>query len=1573
MKKVIALIALLAAMVVQAGSYRGFVYSSSGDIVLGEWTSQFTKAKNFSIDNDIPLVVFYVNDGCSHCEAVEDSLKGSSSFKTWRESGFGSGLAMVFVVNGVHGEATKADSWFGTFQGAYPFVGVYWKGHKVLTSTNKKWVSADGWNASKFMSTVEKWLKDYTPDKRGSFDLTNETEGHRYEVEDNAEDVTIDIPLSRAPAAAQFAATNVLVVTYPSGVAVTNDIPWSEGGKVETNKIVSVTIPAGTLTKDGDKVTLTLDEKEDEAIHVYYANPPVTSANPLWVDERIAAGENGLPPELKPGEWTMDLDCATKQAETYKGYTLVMVTGALWCPNCLNFESNFLTLTNEDGTVKFEKWAKDNNVFLVSMDVGKLNGGTNIWPTLLSREPAATSLKIYPSKVASGLGYLTRKNARQDDIDEVLARNVLLSRIYTGFGGMIRPEDTEDPSCNGYRPRVPCFVLLDSEGNCVTRMTRFSFPTTPVEADRKWYDNYLLRFEEMLAMAGKGETEHAYPEETENDYPGECSVELNSNGGEKAGELCCADLRDTFKLTDANNARISVSVEGDSTARVRVSLWQVGEDGEAKEVKGIHDAQQLSTGISLPAYTCGADGEYYVQVKAANIGPDVAYLDHEFSPTNPVPNNFIAYTVKSSVVLVPHEKAAENSAVPGSDTIKMDVEKGVLYRIEGLKKGVPQDSLEMVEDDLLFRATDTKTAVLTCAEKGGKVKYQKWTPGEVGFEPAYVTTPAKSKTPKDVTVTRKENEKIEVAFRRVTGVSGDVKVLVSLDKAATTFYYDYAWTGDENDKNDPRFSIDGDLNVNEWKKEVEWKDGTSLSDCVEEIMIAPAETGSGKVDTYFGDGTVVLKLAIVEQTAAGVQTNEIDNGTFTVNFLDNQKKSSGSAAIIGTDREIWSKAKTVYARENEAVKLDVARFSAFEGDVDAKLKPSVKTVTLAGDCADGIVHWNHHKDALKTVTVTNLPAAGKSVKVTLSAVTKGFKVLSSSNAVTIVSVAADAPSFAKERFPQVTAYRYVAFTNLYPVVGATDDGTLSFKKLSGSLPAGLSAKLGETEAGTPALMISGVPTGKVKAGTVYTAVYQVVDSRPKTPGSRTKVSVPGMTAEVSFKVIDPTYDGTGPSGEAPLNEQCAKSRTFKDLMVVTSNEVGAAELFGTLQLTLPPTGKASAKLSCASGTVSFSAKSWSQIDPVKGTLFCTLVGSKNYAGWTLDVEASAEDPGPIVVTFRIDGELVSETGHGGRFWSKDNHAKDCFGSYTVTFAVNKNAGDPDITGPGADYATQGSAYLALTMSSTSQGNGGTMKWAGALPNGKSVSGSSVLTDMEDGLHVCLPFVKQVNSSKDTFSGALMITRGAKDKDDKECWETVDVPKIDIGGEPVNVLSRWIHTEKSKYTDKGDFSVRFKPYGGIYDISKLNGLNCCCKKGRGTDKMLLEVVMPADFASDYYGEFLGVEPLTLTVGQSTITRDDKTGGANKISLTFTKSSGVVKGSFKLPYLDSYGNVKTLSASYEGVVQLGFGSDCGGGCETSLPFLSGAWRFTDKIEYQGGSKPKYISSVRGGVLKIDSIPE
>ena len=1548
--------------------------STSGPAVQGLWSTNFADAKEKAQAENVPLLVLYGNKGCSSCTKAAWACN-TPEFREWQAR---RQLYMVALDKDIQetNPSYPIKAWVKspkTNIGAFPFAKIWW-----VKPDGK--VSQYDWEVrlslmpdrkgdsiqEQFMNSVEKYIVGWEPKKETSIGSFGDPDEAYDRLEAEAGTTNVIVRLVREKKY-DLSATNATVVAVgPDGKTVLSSTPisWAKG---QTNQTVSVKLPKGAFKANGDRATLYIRATDGTNVatnHITCVKAPNASSNPLW------AGE-----DFDFGEWTMDLEGAKAKVRAKApadAYTLVMVTGALWCPNCCRFEQNFLNLTNAAGEVMFAKWAKKNNVALVTLDVPYLDGRETA--TLLSRTAAAAyftdQAETSTTVTKSGLGYLTRKMVDDETASAKLRENIRLVGTLTKDGGFNRIEDTEDSSAISERPRVPCFYLLRPDGTVAARLSRFSFPTTPYAADRKWFDNYLKRFDEMLAIAGKDVAgrKHADATEHENDCAGAGSVALESNGGVASNELCCADLRDTYRLVGlGGNAYQNVFVSGKGGASLTISFWEV-KDGKASMIKNAYTSGKLEENKPIHLGNLfEKTGDYYVQVKAKNVGgmAGVNYLDAEFSPTNATPMNFIGYSISTSVTLLPLPAQATASAPLDSDQVTMRLSTNALYRIEGLSEAWVrgQDLLKPVseaEGNVLYTWTgeDGQDVELTCTNDHATVKYQVWEPGSVSFD-----------APTEVT--KKETDDVDVTFRREKGVSGDVTVRVSVNRELSTFYYDTADWGGETTNAYPRFTVNGIWGFT--GTNLVWKDGTDLKEAVGRLKLASYETELYQIQDYFGPGDIVFDLTILGQTPAGDRTNVVERGRFTVHYTENQKPNAGKVAIVGADRE-WSKKMTVYARASEAVRVDLQRVDAYEGAVLCTVKPGDKALSFVGEACDedfalGVMSWRNHDHALKSVVVTNL-TAGKSSKLTLSPV-RPLTAKSGANAVTIVAVRDDAAEFDAATPKVLTFYRYVSVSNAFPVIGAAEGSKLGFTKLSGSLPSGLSVKADDA---AQAMIIQGIPS---KAG-FYEVTYQVVEKRPKEPGSKSTVSIPGLTATFAFTVVDPAAPGSAPDGGA-LNDSCAKARKFLDVPVVAlysdEGEDPYDALYGTLTLEVPAKGNLSAKLACSEGTFSFSSKSWNGLDLEGNTnLFSRLSCTKRgYPDQSIEVRANPDGSLDVLIA-SLSGEGVVHL--TGETWSKDRTAEAYQGAYTVALPVRKVEGYPDIDeAEGAEgLAPNGQAYLTLKLEKSAYKTG-KVTWKGQLPNGVAVSGSTTLFEAADeGLpRAWLPIFKQ--SKKDVFSAFPEVLRDAKkradEKADEFCYRSVGLA---TWTDERKVYPVWTHTEGNKYTEKADFEMRFETYGGIYDPALI--LNCCCED-YGDSNLVFKVAMPV-LDSEKYGAVGPVGDVGITIGQKKITIAKGEANPDKLSLKFSTSDGVVSGSFKLPYRtkDSRGNVisKTLSANFKGVVLIGWNDKCGDCGGTLLPFINGSWAFDDKVfyTYTSGKSEKTgtISLKRGGEIRAEA---
>lgn len=1505
----------------------GATYAEAGmELEPGKWYTNFAVCKKYADDNGMPMLAVWGNHGCIHCWYTECGFV-EDAFTTWvRENNAGQ-VILCIMAGGEKGapdqEHSEAYNWMWKGGGRklpdYPFVVMWWKKQNVnVRLTGDEFCAkiadpSDPNNPAKvkaldkfgftdstiparianMTARMEAAFAGWVPTKYagGMFAGGAETTGNRLEVERGVTNVTFS--LVRDAAVAAEAATNLLVVAGQDGAVETNDLAWAVG---ETNKTVALDVADfAASAANGDALTLALLDEKGEAQDtrtvtcvVWEEDDPRKNAadNPLWIGERTAE-------TLAFGEWTADFDLATNKVAQTAGdaYTLVSVGGSLWCPDCANTERNFLGVTDASGaTNRFRAWAADNNVALVALDIPNVAAdGTPKAPTLLSRTAFETTLARAREFPASGADAALTNALLRSGLGYLTRKGVTdeaaAAALAKNFSLVAAGGLLRSPlDTNPNRTGVPIFVLLRKDGTAAARLTRFASASPMADARAKWGD-IIKRFDEMLALAAACPDDDHYDLGPANDAPGEDAPPLAADNGTAQGELSHADFRDVFRLDGMDgNALQKVTVKGVK-----------GTTGARVALSFLTTTTNGGERVTLGAPVVGALTDNGFSAERTFTASGTYYVEvaganitnAEFAVDNPTNMHFHAYTLKSEVVLVPQEARATAQSATGSKTVTMRLEKGATYRIEGLDAAAVGDALAPGEREPFFTALKDGDVALTT--EGGTVTYQIWKPGTVGFVQA-------------ARMVKENVGEVQVAVARTGGASGAVELTVALDEEKTTLY---------NSDGAPRFAFETATFV--------WADGETGEKTV---------TVKVEDDTRF-DGTGVVALAL-EQTA-GDGTPEVGVAAFALTVTDDDTQSAGKAAFVGAE-PYFARAKTVYVREGEATTVKVGRVEASDGPVTVRVKASPATVALGGDVADGVLAWANHKSDTKAVTVSGL-AAGKTATLTLANATDGLKILSASNSVKVVAVATNAPAF-KSDAAALALTRYVAASNVYNVVDCPEGTTkLTFTKLSGTLPAGLKAAW---DADANALALSGAPTAKAGC---YTPVYQV----SARVGNRT---VPGLTLALAITVVDVAAPGA--DGEEALNPALAKTRTFRDLPVLGADEEGAPRLVGTLQVTVPATGRVSARLLCETGTVSFTARNWTKADD-DGTMTAELVGAKT--GWTMTLKATAD--GALKATVENGAGEFGEAETDGRLWSKTDSAEAWRGQYTIAL---RNAAVTE-TVAGLGLAPRGDGYLTLKMTSATAWNAGRMTWAGHLPNGTAVSGSATLANTDCGAR--LPVY--VRSSRDVLAVLMNVVEDVASKAEPE--ENCQAVSEDDSAE-----AYWRHRDAAGL----EYQIEWDVYGGAYSPSYDFAAYFEQAYQTGT-------VAPKTLVFDVEG--LGgtlaagvpeaVDPVAVSVGATTLAVVSKDGTNNncRATLAFNRTTGVVSGTFRLPYAKEDGMSATVTATYRGVMLIGLSEGCGCGPGAAgadgLPFVNGAFWVTDKKTDERG---RTVSVKRGGAAVI-----
>ena len=1444
----------------------------------GKWYIDWKTCKEYADANGMPIVFLWSNKTCVHCKYTDLSFV-YDSFKTWAANNNAGKVIYCFMAGGESKypdqQGSEAYNWMwyggGTKLNAFPFVVLWWKDRGV----NKRYTGDDlcsgnatgkSFNAKTNMTEdslpsrvanitakMEAAFKGWDPVKYAGGTFRAGTAHDRLEAEKTTTVVSVDVTRTATEAMSQ-----TMRISAPGKTSKTQTVTWAKDKKNQT-----ISIPSFNTAwfVEGKTVTLELLDDDDKVMSsttIACTTPANSTGNPDF------KGCSDF------GKWTMDLDAAKAKVKGTGGdaWTLVCVQGSLWCPDCGRVETNFLGAKDGSGNNRFAAWAKSKNIALVTVDIPNFSSNSSQAdsPCMLKKDAYSTDPEGSGTKTAhSGLGYLTRKMVTDADARTMLDRNWKLASKMTSEGGFNRPEE-RDYKGRTYRCGAPVFVLLNKSGEVRAELVRLAEDSP---TDTKNFDNYLKRFEEMIDIAKNNATE------IENNYASSGSVKFE-NGKTESARLCNADMYDTF--TFKGNAKQKVVVKGDATkgfdddCAVTVEFQKL-ENGKAVTL-GTAKSGTLKAGVTQE-YTFTSGGDYYVQVRGWGPKSDTesrsaGYNSAAFAATSSKASHFQNYTITLTTILVPQEDKGTYSDKAATGKVSMDLVKGTLYRVTGMASCSGLQS----KGGNLYTATVTGTAEINLSSQGGSLEYQIWKPGSLGFVQT-ARTVARS-------VCDADGKALQIKVSRRDGKSGVVNATVSVDPSGTTIAdKNRYWLTLKSDGSEHSAAVE--------KVNLKWTDGDAADKTVY-LYIDDDQT-------WDGFGVVTLKVAVNDGEAKIAEGME----TFRLSVLPEVIEAPGKVVLNRADPAIAS--KKVYAEAGTSVKLWLERKDGFDGQVAGILQSSVAGVKFAvanprdlvrlADSdpkliekygrsygADAqLLYWASSEGGEKYVEVSGIPA-GKTAKITFAPIgeLKGGKVTA-----TIVSVATDAPRFETDARDFKELYRYTAISESIKVL-KTAGGKVQVKKLSGKIPSGVKVAYDET---AKAMTITGVPS-KADA---FEAVYQVIETRN---GKK----VEGLTVQLNMQVRDLV---TGEPGGTPVNPSIAKSRTFKGLPVYGTDGDKRTMLVGTLQLTLPQTGKASAKFTGFDGTTSFSAKSWSGVG-LEGTLEATLADKKY--GRTMLVEVAKD--GSVGVELSGDEKVNGcVAASDGKVWSKTNSAKDWKGYYTVALK-NKGSDFEETKG----IAPVGDGYLTLKMDTDSACNSGTFKVAGKLANGTAVSCSMVLSS-EDGTGV-LPIFKA--ASKDTLAAAVAIVPNAEKGEVRRCVTSAGL-----------FDGYWLHKDKAG----ASYAVNMGLYGSYYD--KNEDLGGCCAEYFGKT----ELGFYADKA-DLADVKVGTDAITVTDAR-----------ASKLGCKLARATGIVTGTFTHPTLGT-------KLSYAGIVVNGWGDECGcGPADVYLPFVSGGYQYTENGLKRGGA--------------------
>jgi hypothetical protein len=831
------------------------------------------------------------------------------------------------------------------------------------------------------------------------------------------------------------------------------------------------------------------------------------------------------------------------------------------------------------------------------------------------------------------------------------------------------------------------------------------------------------------------------------------------------------------------------------------------------------------------------------------------------------------YTLASSIILSATE-AAHSLMVTAADQIPVDIQLGMVYRFAGTYQCNPADFEDMGNN--LWRAKKTGLSTLTFVGVVGEASFtwQLWIPGVIGFN---VTATNITETVGTFTFT----------VERTNGSSGEVDALVSLGAGTTAEAYRHAFPA-------------GGINLH-------WADG----------QVGTTSVTFSVVNDIVFDGNQILQLALsivgLEPKAGLAVSKELMN----ISIIENDTPVVGQLQFVPAPGQYFAKTMTIVAVEGSTIPLAIERINGASTDISAAI------TTTAGTLSGNTLTWlNKNPNVLKQVNLT-VPAMTVAKTITVTFVPTGTTAVYGKNKLTIQVVGAK-PAFATTTAAFSLTTRVAVLETIgVETIGA---GSITFSKLSGSLPYGVSVSYDSVQ---KKMVVKGTPTS---AGQ-YSAVYQANEMVGFT-------TVHGGTIRLDLQVRN----------IATVNPAAvAKSYSFANYAVV---DPATNKVTGLFNLTIGTTGRLTAKYVYAVGYgISFSASSWSSIEP-DGTLTAVMQASGYVVTVQLDTLGNVA---ALLTEVATDTDLLVDLVPAP--WSVATPATLYQGYYTVALSSNTE-NDGAVALGNKDYMPLGHSYMTLSMSAYGV-TSGTMTYAGKLANGVAFSGSAVLLPYSGAQpsavvheYAQLGFFKK--TGKEIIAGQLAIQANAKNT-------YKDYPRVIYGGDKAEIADVWwTHTE---LVPELSYSWKYGVYGGYY--SSADDLAAFYEEygtTYGDSPMVLSFGCDLLSASLQYGAltlYPEAYPLTITANSISLTTPVADGTAT--SYSFTKATGLFSGTFRLNFASRAG----VSGKYAGVL-LPAWTDCGCGGEPikEMPFGMGASWFTDQAFISGATR----YPVRGCAVEI-----
>lgn len=578
------------------------------------WNWNFPDSLALANRENRPLILIWGNTGCDYCSYLADEIKGATFGEWYATEGANFVLCHVTGMDGEDLPANIGAKEFaatanGTKPGltSYPFVCFYYPiehgvafcaDNAVGRSGRMGGPVTSGELSAQLISAAEKFMANLKLPETGiGFRMGNTLNDRLEAVAGRAG--WVDVPLLRTNLLST-ATTCALEIEYKTGVAVSN-LTWAAG---DVEKFVRFTIPSDMTA--GETLEVRLRNALDEIVATraitfisaaeFEENGP---KNPLFLGERTAD-------DLQWGEWTMDLAVATQRVIRASGAgTLILVGGALWCPDCYSTDKYLID------TPAFRAWSKNRNIACVAIDVVnpndvKANTSLLTWDPTRTSDRYVTCNKGEPPnenlRFQSGGGYLSRHQVSPDRAAEVAARNLNLLMNSTKAGGLCRPEDVDvsNPHTGPFKTGIPCLIALRPDGTVAGRIYQFNNTSASSAVDQ---EAHLARLDELfdqVAVQGEEDNDHEF---TTHDEIAATEV--------KEASISAVDGQDVYRIADSAGMRMTYELTGEADADVTLEICD--DSGEATRSLAMQSGS-LSKGLCasarLPSDRCSVRISY---------------------------------------------------------------------------------------------------------------------------------------------------------------------------------------------------------------------------------------------------------------------------------------------------------------------------------------------------------------------------------------------------------------------------------------------------------------------------------------------------------------------------------------------------------------------------------------------------------------------------------------------------------------------------------------------------------------------------------------------------------------------------------------------------------------------------------------------------------------------------------------------------------------------------------------------------------------------------------------------------